>query len=85
LAIRALLMLAEAPRGLATSAEIGEALEAHPVVLRRLLGALKSDGIVESRSGQHGGWALALDPSRITLGRVSRALGGEPAHALNRR
>jgi Rrf2 family protein len=77
LAIRALVMLAEAPRGMATSAEIGEALDAHPVVLRRLLGVLKWEGIVESRAGQHGGWALALDPSRITLGRVSRALAEE--------
>jgi Rrf2 family protein len=74
---QALVILAEAPRGMATSTEIAEILDVHPVVLRRLLGVLRSDGILESRSGPKGGWAIARDPAAISLGRVYRALSGE--------
>lgn len=68
------MVLATASRGMATSAEIADQLGAHPVVLRTLLGRLRLDGIVESRSGNKGGWAIARDPSRITLGQIHRAL-----------
>lgn len=80
--VRVLLHLATAPRGMATSAEIGEAVGIHPVVVRRMLGALRPTGMVESRRGAQGGWALARDPSRIRLGDVSRALAapGSDAH-----
>src|SRR5688500_14990236 len=63
---QALVFLAEAPRGMATSTEIGDHLDLNPVVIRRLLGVLRSEGIVESRSGPKGGWAVARDlrPSR---------------------
>ena len=70
-------MLAEAQRGMATSAEMSDVLDVHPVVLRRLLGVLRSDGILEARSGPKGGWAIARDPATISLGRVYRALSGE--------
>lgn len=62
---------------MATSAEMSDVLDVHPVVLRRLLGVLRSDGILEARSGPKGGWAIARDPATITLGRVYRALSGE--------
>lgn len=75
---QALVILAEAPRGMATSAEIADLLDVHPVVVRRLLAVLRAEGIVESRSGPKGGWAIARDPATITLGRVSRVLAGEP-------
>ena len=74
---QALVILAEAPRGIATSAEIAELLDVHPVVLRRLLGVLRIDGILEARSGPKGGWAIARDPATISLGRVYRALSGK--------
>lgn len=76
LAVRALVVLATTPRGMATSEELAEALGAHAVIIRRLLGPLRSDGVVESRRGHAGGWALARDPATITLGRVCRALDG---------
>ncbi len=75
--LQALVMLAEAPRGMLTSTELGDLLDLNPVVVRRQLGILRSEGIVESRSGPHGGWAIARDPARLTLGRVHRALAGE--------
>ena len=75
---RALLVLAEAPRGMATTTEIGDALDVHPVIVRRLLSALRAEGIVESRSGPKGGWAIARDPARISLGQIDRILGSDP-------
>jgi DNA-binding IscR family transcriptional regulator len=62
---------------MATSAEIADQLDLNPVVIRRLLGALRSEGIVESRSGPKGGWAIARDPSTITLGKIHRILAGD--------
>lgn len=75
---QALVFLAEAPRGMATSTEIADALDLNPVVIRRLLGVLRAEGIVESRSGPKGGWAVARDPSTITLGRIHRILASDP-------
>ena len=63
---------------MATSAEIGDQLDLNPVVIRRLLGVLRSEGIVESRSGPKGGWAIGRDPSTISLGRIHRILAGDP-------
>lgn len=85
-AVRALSVLATSPRGMATSAEIADAIGSHPVVVRRLLGSLRSSGLVESRSGPRGGWAIAKDPATILLGDVHRALTDEadaPASALD--
>ncbi len=76
--VRALLILADAPRGMATSAEIADQLDVHAVEVRRLLGELRAEGIVESRRGPRGGWAIARDPARIQLGRLHRLLTGEP-------
>ncbi len=63
---------------MATSAEIADQLDLNPVAIRRLLGVLRSEGFVESRSGPKGGWAIARDPSTITLGKLHRILAGDP-------
>lgn len=72
-ALRSLLILVHDPRGMASSAEIAEALDSHPVLIRRLLGSLRSSGIVESRSGRSGGWAIARDPAHVRLSDIYRA------------
>jgi DNA-binding IscR family transcriptional regulator len=77
LVTQALIFLADAPRGMATSTEIADVLDVHPVAVRRLLGVLRAEGIVESRSGPKGGWAIVRDPARISLAAVHRALAGE--------
>lgn len=73
-ACRALAVIAADPAAIVRSEVIAERIGAHPVVLRRLLGRLRSAGLVEGRSGPGGGWALAHDPERIGLGRVRSAL-----------
>ena len=57
-----------------SSERAAEILGVHPVVLRRVLGRLRREGIVEGRSGPGGGWAIAHDPAELRLGRVYRAL-----------
>jgi Rrf2 family protein len=44
--------------------------------LEQILLVLKHDGIVESKKGKGGGYALALPPDSITMGRVIRAMEG---------
>lgn len=87
LVVRALIHLAEVPSGMATSAELGRLLDVNAVEVRRLLGRLRLEGLVEGRSGPKGGWAIARDPAQITLGAVHAALAGEPEvvapHALD--
>ena len=77
LVAQALIFLADAPSGMATSTEIADILDVHPVAVRRLLGVLRAEGIVESRSGPKGGWAIARDPAGISLAALYRTLGGE--------
>jgi DNA-binding IscR family transcriptional regulator len=68
---------------MATSVEVAHAIGSHPVVIRRLLGILRSSGIVESRRGPGGGWAIARDPTRVRLSEIYRALaaGADDASA----
>ncbi len=77
-AVQALIVLAEAQRGMATSEEIADVIGAHAVVVRRSLGMLRAEGIVESRRGPNGGWALARDPATISLARIYSIMAGEP-------
>ena len=49
-------------------------MNTNPVVVRRLLGSLREAGIVESKAGVGGGWSLRVDPDRITLLDILRAV-----------
>jgi DNA-binding IscR family transcriptional regulator len=68
---------------MATSTEIADVLDVHPVAVRRLLGVLRTEGVVESRSGPKGGWAIARDPARISLAVVYRAVAGEESDVVS--
>lgn len=81
--ILTLLALAEdQPR---TSAWIASSVNTNPVVIRRLLGSLRSAGLVISQPGTGGGWRLAREPGSISLRDVYRAVEGEPLFALHYR
>lgn len=60
--------------GKETSERIAQMLNTHPVVVRRTLGALREQGIVESEGGRGGGWKLARTLEQITVLDVQRAL-----------
>lgn len=55
------------PGELLTSEFIACSVNTNPVVIRRLLGTLRAAGLVESKTGVGGGWALLVPPDRITL------------------
>ena len=57
-----------------TSATIAEHAGTNPVVVRRVLGRLRTAGLVESERGHSGGWRLRVDPNEITLADVYIAL-----------
>ena len=60
-----------------TSGAIAAMVGVHPVHVRRVMGALREAGLVESQSGPTGGWELARDPKEITLYDIYLALEPE--------
>lgn len=52
---------------LLTSAEIADSLNGNPVAVRRILGQLRTAGLVESTEGYGGGWRLSRPARQITL------------------
>lgn len=44
--------------------------------LEQILASLKHAGIVRTTLGAHGGYAMAVEPSAVTVGRVIRLLDG---------
>ena len=47
-----------------------------PKFLEQLMSTLKHGGIVRTTLGAHGGYAMAMDPATISIGRVIRLLDG---------
>lgn len=66
-AIHILTLLARRHPEPLTSVSMASSVTTNPVVLRRLLGDLRRAGLVESRSGNSGGWRLCRQPEQITL------------------
>lgn len=59
------------------SEELAGSTNVNPVHIRRVLGPLRTAGLVTSRPGAHGGWELTADPSSVTLAQVWRLLQGD--------
>ena len=47
-----------------------------PKFLEQIMATLKHGGIVRTTLGAHGGYAMAMDPSTVSIGRVIRLLDG---------
>ena len=57
-----------------TSEQLAASVQTHPVVIRRILGQLRQQGLVESRPGANGGWKLSRAAEEIHLCGVYDAL-----------
>lgn len=67
-----------------TSEAMAQSINTNPVVVRRLLGALRRAGLVETKRGVGGGARLVVPPERITLRDVYEAVeGGERLFAMH--
>lgn len=60
-----------------SSDELAGSTAVNPVHVRKVLGPLRTAGLVRSRSGAHGGWELAVDPETVNLAQVWQVLQGD--------
>jgi len=78
-ALHILTLLASEPGKALTSEYIAGSVNTNPVVVRRLMGALRKIGWVSSQPGNGGGWELTANPDKLTLADVRRAVNeGSP-------
>lgn len=75
-AIRACLFLAHQNGDSAKAAEIGAAMDIPKGFLHQVLQELQRAGLVTSRSGPNGGYALARDPELVTIREIVEAMEG---------
>ena len=76
-ALHILTLLAAKGTGLLTSEEIASSVDTNPVVIRRVMGSLRTSGLVESRPGVNGGWRLTKPAESITLCKVFESVQEE--------
>lgn len=57
-----------------SSREMALGLKTNPVVVRRLMSQLAEAGLIESRKGRDGGVWLAVEPNKVTLADIYRAV-----------
>ena len=79
----AMLARSETKGDLVTSERMADSVNTNPVVIRRILGALRNAGLVVSQPGPHGGWRLARPPEQMTLLDVYRAVEDEPLFGMH--
>jgi Rrf2 family protein len=77
-AVHLLSLLSQAKPGqVIDSVSLAEGPATNPAHVRRVLGHLRSAGLVRSQPGAHGGSALAHPPAEINLAQVWVAVNGE--------
>ncbi|PRY30774.1 Rrf2 family transcriptional regulator [Pseudosporangium ferrugineum] len=76
-AVHVLTYLAGLDDRAAGSEELARSANVNPVYIRQVMGPLRGAGLVRSKPGVHGGWALALLPHDIPLDRVWTLLQGD--------
>ena len=84
-AIHILTLLAQRREELLTSEVIAGSVNTNPVVIRRILGALRKAALVDSHGGNCGGWWLLRDPEAITLANVYEAVEDDMLFPLHHR
>jgi DNA-binding IscR family transcriptional regulator len=72
-------------QGPVTSEALAKAMRTNPVVIRRIMAGLRSDGYVRSEKGHGGGWTLTRGLSQVTLRDIYTALGSPSLLAVGNR
>ncbi|SDE55055.1 Rrf2 family protein [Paracidovorax valerianellae] len=75
--LHVLLHMAES-RTPSTSESLAQAMQSHPVVVRRVMAGLRDAGFVASAKGHGGGWVISCPLEDVSLADIHRAVG-EPA------
>jgi DNA-binding IscR family transcriptional regulator len=65
-----------------TSEHMAKMLGTNPVVVRRMMAAVRETGYVRAEKGPGGGWTMACDPSTTTLRDLYRAVGSPTLFAI---
>ncbi len=76
IAVHTLALLAYKGGARLTSHTVAESVNTHPVIIRRVLLALRKANLVETRKGAGCGSRLSRRPEEIDLAQVYRAVGG---------
>jgi Rrf2 family protein len=84
-AVHVLTLLAQGGDEPITSEYIASSVNTNPVVIRRVLGALREAGLVTSQGGNGGGWRLVGDAQALSLRTVYRAVEDAAIFALPQR
>jgi len=84
-AVHILTMLAFARDKIVDSQTLAASVNTNPVVVRRLLLALRRARLIETHAGKHGGAKLRKKPGQITLLDVYDAIEPRPVIAVNER
>ncbi|MEN5157455.1 Rrf2 family transcriptional regulator [Achromobacter spanius] len=82
--LHVLLHMAERP-GPMTSDDLGRVMQTNPVVIRRIMGGLRQQGLVRSEKGHGGGWTISCDFNAVTLRDIYEALGAPEIFAMGNR
>jgi Rrf2 family protein len=67
------------------SQELAASVNTNPVVIRRLLLALRRAGLVATQTGKHGGTKLSRKPAEVSLLDIYDAVQPRPVIAINER
>lgn len=71
--------------GPVTSDTLAGIMQTNPVVIRRVMAGLRTQGYVRSEKGHGGGWELARDLTAITLRDIYDGIGSPPLFAIGNR
>lgn len=71
--------------GPVTSAVLAKAMHTNPVVVRRVMGSLRDQGLVRSEKGHGGGWTLDCNFETVSLHDVYLAIGAPEILAIGTR
>ncbi len=84
LAVHLLCLMAQQPGNRLTSEYLATATGTNPVVVRRLLAALRRSNLVTARRAGGGGWQLAMPAIHLTLAAVRQAVAQPDGPRMHR-